>query len=120
MTKRNQDFTMWRGDRKNIIIQVVDSEENVVNITGASIVWIMLNPINELDKSTAGGGIVLSDAPNGEFTIVIMPSDTEDFEGEYYYHEAEVTDYLGNVSTVTVGSVALMQDAIPAYVEAVP
>lgn len=111
---------MWRGDRKNVIIRVVDSEENVVNITGASIVWIMLNPNNKLEKSTSTGGIVLSDAPNGEFTVALMPDDTKDFEGEYYYHEAEVTDYLGNVSTVTTGNVALRQDAIPTYLDPAP
>ena len=118
MTEINQDFTMYQGDRKDVIITVRDLDGNILDITDTSILWMMMNASNKLSKSSApGGGIILSDPENGELTIRIMPNDTLNFEGIYFQHEAELTDPFANVSTITVGNVAVRTALIPEYLD---
>ena len=117
MTITNQDFTMWQGDRKDVIITVRDLNGDILDITDSTVIWMMINATNKLSKSTALGGIILSDPENGELTIRIMPADTLEFDGMYFYHETEMTDAFGNISTVSVGNVALRKAFIPAYLE---
>lgn len=63
-------------------------------------------------KSTADGGVSITDAANGKFTVTLAPADTKTLAVGTYYHEAEVTDSLGNVSTVTVGKVTLIASGV--------
>lgn len=104
MTVKNQNFEMYAGDTKNIEITI-----SSVNLAGASVKWAAKKTIYDavpaLYKDTAGG-ITITDAAAGKFTIALAPADTADLSGKYY-HEAEVTDQSGNVSTVTTGTITI-------------
>lgn len=102
MTKRNQDFSMFAGDTKDIVVTMSDS----TNLTGATIAWVLrrggVTGTVEVPKSTTSG-ISIS---NTTFTVRLSASDTANLKGRYY-HEAEVTDVSGNVSTVMTGSISI-------------
>ena len=110
------NFTMHSGDSKNIIVTVKDENDAVVDITGATVDWQMARSQNsatpDLVKSTTGGnGITLTDPVNGVFTVALDATDSDDFIGAYY-HEAQVTDAGGKISTVIIGTITVLTDLI--------
>lgn len=111
MTVKNQNFEMVAGDTKNIVITVA-----IADITGASVKWALKKSVfsasNAVYKDTATGGVSITDAAAGKFTVALAPSDTVTLKPGDYYHEAEVTDAAGNVSTVTTGKVTLLPTGV--------
>lgn len=108
MAAVDQNFEMYAGDSKEINVQVTDSG-NAKNIVGATIVWAMMNsPDNQnyIVKKSTDGGILITDGENGRFRISLDPADTEEVTGGFY-HEAELTDSFGNVSTILVGNAVI-------------
>ncbi|MBW7475967.1 hypothetical protein K0T92_14570 [Paenibacillus oenotherae] len=97
---QGQNFTMYAGDTKEIVVTIPD-----VDLLGATIKWAMLKTATGptiIQRSTTVGIIVDADA--GTFTFKLESADTENLYGQYY-HEAELTDVLGNVSTIMTGAV---------------
>lgn len=103
MTKRNQDFEMWTGDHKLLIFTV----EDITSIEGATVEWKMAKSVSRepvIEKSNDSGLQI----NNNTFTVEILPEDTEDLDTKSdYYHEAELMDEEGNISTVSIGKVTL-------------
>lgn len=112
MTKQNQDFVMWAGDNKLIDVTVVDGDGVAVDITGATIKWVLAKTAGDsaLVTKTTGDGITITDAAAGKFRVTLVPADTESLAG-VYYHEAEVTDASSQVSTVLIGKVIVYKSA---------
>lgn len=110
MTAVGQDFTMRQGDSKIVNITVVDENNEVLDITGVTVNWIMYkrNPDNPILQKTTTSGISLTLPTSGILTINILPQDTENLLGRFY-HEAEITDTNENISTVTEGSVTIFK-----------
>lgn len=110
MTRTAQDFTMWSGDHKNLTYTVTDSTGASVNLTGASVAWV-LSPgptSGSLVRLTtdSGSGIAVSGCT---FTVSLSPAHTSSLAGQYYY-EAQVRDTVANVSTVAVGTAMINFD----------
>jgi hypothetical protein len=61
----------------------------------------------KLLTKTTGAGIVVIDSPNGLFAVNLAPNDTLLLTPANYYHEFELVDGFGNVSTVARGSLQL-------------
>ena len=105
MTAVNQNFEMYAGDSKNIVVSVTDGSARPLDLTGASVKWILkpTQPTSEnlIEKSTPE---IVLDVYTA--TIKLLPVDTENLAGNYY-HEAELTDQIGNVSTIMVGTVKI-------------
>lgn len=110
MTRTNQDFTMWSGDSKVLEVTVTDADGDAVNLTGASIDYVMQDDA-DISKSVGDGISITSPATGGLFEITLDPSDTTALAGDYH-HECEVTDSSDNVSTVFVGTVTINVDLI--------
>lgn len=105
MTAENQSFEMYSGDTKNIIITMQD------NLDGATVVWVLKKSVydeKDVVRKTTGQGI---NVDRNTVTIRLEPDDTEGLSG-LYYHETEVTDAFGNVSTVTTGNVNIKSSGI--------
>jgi len=104
-----QDFKMWKGETKRLIITVTDQEGIPVDLAGAEIVWLMqrqaYNETVPRVRKETGDGIEL--VGGGVFHVNLQPADTEEIPRGNYLHEAEVTDLEGNVSVVTIGTVNL-------------
>ena len=100
------NFRMTAGDTKVLVVTVTDDDGLAVDLTGATVKWQAARSFGKdaaISKATGGSGIVLNDPANGQFTITLNPSDTEDLSGEYF-HEAEVTATDTTISTVLQGS----------------
>jgi len=96
------DYTA--GDSYVLNTKVREPTGEVVSLTGASVEWGLADSASGtplLTKDT-NDGIRITDAENGEFSVTISPEDTEDLAGNYY-HEAEITESSGAVSTVFTG-----------------
>lgn len=102
MTAINQNFEMYAGDTKNIIIAVTDASGMALDLTAATVRWILKPPQPNaaiaISKSSPEIAIDID-----RITIKLLPKDTETLFGNFY-HEAELTDQIGNVSTIMVGT----------------
>jgi hypothetical protein len=115
MTAVNQDFKIVAGDSKNITITITNDDGVGLNLLNATIKWVLKkstkNTANVLLK-TEIDGITITDSQNGVMQIKLLPSDTLELGGSRLYHECEVTDQSGNVSTVTSGIVSISHSGV--------
>ena len=105
MTKLNQDVSMFSGDTHRLNVTVDDGAVPPValDITGFTIWWQAARQKSDgrfvkstsLQKDTLGGGVVITDGPNGQFQVVLSPADTEGISGTFY-HEAQLRWKLSN------------------------
>ncbi|GKU79876.1 hypothetical protein [Paenibacillus sp. L3-i20] len=105
MAKVSQNFTMFAGETKNLIVTVTE-EGKGLNLTGSSIRWsLRKSPFDSteilikeipLDIELVDGG-----EPN-DFMIQLEPEDTMDLNGNYY-HESTMIDSSGNKSVLLTG-----------------
>lgn len=106
MTINSQDIDdLTAGDTVQINFTVKDRNGDVKDITAISARWALADDrggSKVLEKSTTDG-IQVTDAANGELQIELLPSETDGFSGSYY-HELEITDSDGRVSTVATGT----------------
>jgi hypothetical protein len=105
MTAINQNFTMYQGDTKNLIVPV----EGVTDLTGSTLQWGLrkresstTNDIFKNNEITINGN---------EITIPLKPPDTETLLGTYW-HECELTDQQGNVSTLFTGVATILRSGV--------
>lgn len=102
------NFMMVAGDSKTLVISVKDAEGVAVNITDATVKWRAARSFGKtavISKLT-DSGIQITDGPNGQFTVTLDPTDTDELKGTYY-HEAEVTFSDGTISTVLSGTMKI-------------
>ena len=107
-----QDFTMHKGDTKDISVAVVDGDGNDVALAGCTIVWSMATDVDEtalVTKTTAAADITIA---GNDFSFTLDPADTSGLAAGQYYHEAQVTDAGGDVATVTVGIITLEEELV--------
>lgn len=117
MAAANQDFTIWAGNDVVLRIDVEMAEDQV--LLGADIRWWMaptkFSSLINVRKSL-GEGIELAEDSQTAFEVTLDAADTDGLHG-CYYHEAEVIETNGKVSTVTVGTVTIRPTIIKAEEE---
>lgn len=107
MAMEGQNFSMYAGDTKYIRFPV----NGLTDLTGASVKWGMRSDKQATTSSlikTTDDDISIVD---NEVQILLRPEDTQGLKGTHY-HECELTDVVGNVSTVLVGTVTISASAI--------
>lgn len=99
------DFNMVAGDSKTLVVTVKDSTGGPVNISGATISWKAARSLRKTPviSKAVNTGIIITNGPDGEFTVTLDSADTDDLSGNYY-HEAQVTATDGTISTVLRGT----------------
>lgn len=112
MTKKAQNFEMWAGDSKSLVITVTGSSGAGHDLSGASVVWTLKENVDSaslIKRSTDSGcGISIS---TSTLTISLSPTHTENLSG-VYYHEGEATDPTGDVSTLFVGTARIFNSGV--------
>ena len=103
-----QNFDMFSGDDKVLVVTVKDLAGVAVNLTGASITWKLADSLTGTVRATktTAAGIAITDAADGVFEVTVADADTATLSGSYY-HEAEVTDSSGRDSTVVFGNITI-------------
>ncbi len=107
------NFDMVSGDTKDLVVSVLDENDAVVPITGATATFVMskteFSPI--LFTYTVGSGIVITDGAGGILTVTIAAVDTEPLIGQHYY-EIELVDASLKISTIALGRITIRKNQI--------
>lgn len=114
MTATGQDVTMWAGDTKALVFTITDGAGVAINLSGSTVHWIMQHSLTDsvaLLEKHVGSGITLTDAEAGILTVTLAAKDTEGLAGGNYYHELEITDSSGDISTVAIGTITMYGSA---------
>ncbi len=117
-----QNFEMFSGDSEILRFTVTDDSgmaQSLASIVSARFALAASSRSPTLATKSLGSGITVTDAANGLVEVELDPSDTADISGgrrsadrpgREYYHELELTDSSGNVSTVAYGWVTVLRD----------
>ncbi len=139
MPATNQNVIHWQGNTRQIFIgPVLDLKGNYIDLTSAVAVrwWLAkratsTGPDIFVMKSLVGLlGITLQQIPgqppdsNGStviWNIIVQldPDDTENVPTGNWYHECEVIDNVGRVSTVTIGTFTVKPALIPSDLDVI-
>jgi hypothetical protein len=106
MALTNQNFDMWEKDTIVLQFTITNGENDPIDITDATITWIMYRGSTSYIVKENGAGVTITNGTNGVCQVLIEPTDTNDLAG-IYYHELVVTDVSGNKSTVASGIVTI-------------
>lgn len=114
MTPGKLNLIFYQGSTFKRIIRLTDSTAAPINLTGATVrmhVRVTMSdttPIIELDEDN--GRALVTDAVNGEVTLLISATDTAalDFASGVYDLEIEYSD--GTVDRVLAGTVKLSKE----------
>jgi len=109
MALLDQDFEMWSGDSITLNFVI----EDTADLAGSSsIKWAM-------SRSVRGPKLINKEGTYeaNVVTIELIPEDTEDIRPSRYYHELEIIDGEGRVSTAAIGSMRIWPTLIPQPVE---
>lgn len=101
MTTMNQDFEMYSGETKNIIITVTDATELSNVVVSWTVSQSEYSITNIFKKEGASVTVLLN-----KITIKVDPVDTVALTGKYF-HKCKIVDQLGNVSFVTTGEITI-------------
>ena len=120
MTATNQDVAMFSGDTRVLAFTITQAGGSTpVDLTGATIKWRCARKLSGGFSSTVtlskslGAGITVTNADAGQLQVLLSPADTAALSGRFY-HELEITDVAGNVSTVAIGTLTIAKDLITA------
>lgn len=104
MATTGQDFTIWSGDDKSLVITLTDGTDT----TGGSAVWTLANSPTgpSLVRLTTDAGITMS---GSVITVTLQPSHTAGLAG-IFYHECQFRNSASKVATTTVGTVVINYD----------
>lgn len=102
MAETNQNFSMYQGETKNLVVPITKEDGTALDLTGATITWAlrqrMTSTSNLITKSTPSQITVSGNT----LTVHLIPSDTTSLKGAFY-HECKMTDTQGNVSELFTG-----------------
>lgn len=107
MTAIKQDFTMYAGDSKEIIVAVVKEDNTPLELTDVNVIWAMQSKKATVKKDTSNGITV----EGASIHIKLEPEDTELLSGAFN-HQGKIVDVLENVSTVFTGTVLVMKSLV--------
>lgn len=104
-----QDISFYAGDSRQLVVTVSDPAGTVENLTGAFLRYVLIQGQSiVLTKTTLNGGIAITAAANGQFTVYLAAADTAGLLGAYQ-HEIRMIDTAGNSSIILTGTVTVAQ-----------
>jgi hypothetical protein len=104
MTVKNPTVNLVAGDSKYLVVSV----DGITDLTGCTFKWGLIEKGVTILEKTSTSGISVVD---GKVQIKIDPADTLSLHGTYY-QECEMTDTLGNVSTIFTGIVTVSKSNV--------
>lgn len=105
MTATGQNFEIYQGDDKRIIITAKDVDGNIINLAGHSVIWCAYDQTLEniiIQKSTSNG-ISIPTPASGEIIITLEGLDTSSVIPKNYGHQCEIKDSFDKHYTITTG-----------------
>ena len=114
MTSINQDFTLYSGDDKTIVVTITNSSGQIVNLTSLEAAQFIAKKYSKSSTvditKTKNDGITLNDpATDGKLNILLAAADTSSLAPGEYYIEVRIKDSGSKIGTVSVGTMTLKQ-----------
>lgn len=106
---RDQNVEITSGDDVTLEVTVLNTDGTAKVLTGATITWELSRRAGTAVKITKTATI--TGATTGIFQVAV--DSTGDLSGDYY-HEAEMTESGGAISTVMKGRVLINRDTVNA------
>lgn len=106
MSSDSQNATVYAGDDLVLNISITDENGKSLSVVGAAFVWTLAATAGATPAVTvtsAGGGIVLTNALSGWIKVTVLHTATTGLSGAMW-HQLVMTDVNGNVSTITTGT----------------
>lgn len=106
------ELTAFRGDDKDITIEVKDSDDNAVDISGWTIWFTVKKSADDADSDAVIGPKKVTshtDASSGKSTVSLTNSDTDLSRGTYIY-DIQTDDGSGKITTWGKGDFTIMKD----------
>ena len=114
MPALNQDIIHYAGNDAIIRIVILDADGNKVDLAGATIRWWMGKSVGAtgsnifLEKITTDASITVDFETDIDTAVIPLHRvDTKSLKPGSWYHECEVVDASGNVTTATTGKFLL-------------
>jgi hypothetical protein len=110
----SQDFYIYVGDTRSLVITVQDNSGSPVNLTGATIKWVLVKDDQAVlfKDNQSNGGVSITNAANGQCTLSIQAKDTISLTPGAYIHEARMIDSSGNSSIIFTGNVTVQKSFV--------
>lgn len=110
MAYKNQDFEIFAGDNKLLVFTVDD----VGDLGDCVVTWeAARSPDSEalISKSSEDSDEI--EISGDTFTVKLVPDDTAELSKyRKYYHEAQIEDSAGNITTVAIGTMIVYPQLI--------
>ncbi len=106
VTIENQSFIMYAGDTKNLEFELLN-----VDLNGSTLKWALKKSVYSVEnilQKTETSGISIE---GSTIRVKLDPADTETLKGTHY-HELELTDSIGNVSTLATGLITIKPSGV--------
>lgn len=116
MTNTNQDFSIREGEDAVVAITITDENGTPIDLTNYTLKWQaarsrkQVTPLIEKTDDT-GGGLVVTDALNGELDLVLDSIDTEGIVGSLY-HEMAILDVDDKLKVVLTGIMTVFDSRV--------
>jgi len=110
MAYKDQDFEIFAGDNKSLLFTVDDVED----LDDCTVTWkAARSPGSEAVISKSSESSDEIEISGDTFTVKLVPTDTSNLSGyRKYYHEAQILDSSGNITTVAIGTMIVYPQLI--------
>ena len=98
--------TLFQGDDETIAFETTDDSGDPIELSGVGITWALATSRRADEptlEATRDAGITVIDAATGRFDVELDSSETATLASRSYYHEVELVDDEGDVTTVFSG-----------------
>jgi hypothetical protein len=111
MALNNQNAYLYAGDNAFLNYAITDESNNPLNLTGSSLTYVIA--ANEggaaiVTKTTANGGINVTNAAGGLLTVSLVSADTTNLSG-MLWQQLVMTDVNSVVTTLSTGTITFEQ-----------
>lgn len=107
-----QNYELVAGDGETVTVVVDNGNTDISSPTSAT--YEIEDPSDESTVASytqSGGGISITDGPNGELEVTVDSADTSGLSGTYD-HELQLVDSNGEQQTLFVGNVKFRDSII--------
>jgi len=105
------DLKIYRGDDKTWEVQFKDASEVAIDITDWTVYFTVKEKDSDLDANAKIAKTITShtDPTGGKTSIILVPTDTSELKGNYYY-DIRIKKNTGEIVTVLVGTLEISKN----------
>lgn len=106
------NLEFYRGDDWKLDVTLKDEDGLAIDLTGATVFFTVKENESDADTSAVITEDVTShtDPTNGETSIEVSDTETDDVDPGTYYYDIQVKTAAGNIQTVVKGTLTVLTD----------